>query len=153
MPGRHNSSSIEGGIFAEVPITQQQQPRAHTNYSSIQGGIFGTDDSSRPVTPRNAITKSSIEGGVFGGQPVPNENMGPQRTKAVAMKPEHVAGMPARTLDTVPNDYAAPLNSARSDPNKSSIQGGIFGSSNQGPAKFVPRSNPNASSIEGGIFG
>jgi len=153
MPGRHNSSSIEGGIFAEVTVTQQQLPRAHTNFSSIQGGIFGTDDAARPVTPRNAITKSSIEGGVFGGQPVANENAGLQRQKAAPVKHEHTAGMPARTIDTASREYAAPLNSARSDPNKSSIQGGIFGGSQATPAKSVPRSNPNASSIEGGIFG
>uniref|UniRef100_A0A7S3B354 Uncharacterized protein n=1 Tax=Haptolina ericina TaxID=156174 RepID=A0A7S3B354_9EUKA len=123
MPGRYNSSSIEGGIFAEVAVTQPPPRRAHASHSSIEGGIFGNDSSSRPVTPRNAITKSSIEGGVFAGQPIEVENMIPRAVKPTAVVKEHTAGMISRPVD----DYSEPLKSARSDPNRSSIQGGIFG--------------------------
>ena len=45
-----------------------------------------------------------------------------------------------------------PLPSARSNPNASSIEGGIFGSAPMA-SKPGARSNPNASSIPGGIFG
>ena len=54
------------------------------------------------------------------------------------------------------NDASAPLQalpSARSNPNASSIQGGIFGLE---PVKHNPalkRNDPNQSSIQGGIFG
>jgi hypothetical protein len=46
-----------------------------------------------------------------------------------------------------------PLPSARSNPNASSIDGGIFGSAPAAQGRGVSRGNPNASSIEGGIFG
>jgi len=46
-----------------------------------------------------------------------------------------------------------PLPSARSNPNASSIEGGIFGSAPVAKGAAVARSNPNASSIPGGIFG
>ena len=47
----------------------------------------------------------------------------------------------------------APLPSARSNPNASSIPGGIFGGTPLPVKPAVARGNPNASSVEGGIFG
>ena len=49
------------------------------------------------------------------------------------------------------DDYSEPLKSARSDPNRSSIQGGIFGTGDMMQSKV--RADPNRSSIQGGIFG
>ena len=46
-----------------------------------------------------------------------------------------------------------PLPSARSNPNASSISGGIFGHGPLPQKPPVARSNPNVSSIAGGIFG
>ena len=42
---------------------------------------------------------------------------------------------------------------ARNDPNKSSIEGGIFGRSGPAHAAAGSRADPNRSSIPGGIFG
>jgi len=148
---RFYSATRSTGIFAEVPITAQAAPKAHASYSSIEGGIFG-GPASRPITPRESITKSGIEGGVFGGQPVNAENELPRaRAKTPVVAKEHTAGVATRKeMGVAP---APPLNSARSDPNRSSIQGGIFGAGSMAPPSPRVRSNPNQSSIQGGIFG
>jgi len=159
MPGRHNSSSIEGGIFGENSVRATPLPKAHASYSSIEGGIFG-EPAARPITPRESITKSSIEGGVFGGQPAEAENMIPTARAKCSMdapSKEHVAGFKAKEAPY----FEERPQSARSDPNRSSVQGGIFGAQPGEPigedgrdrATSYARSDPNRSSIKGGIFG
>lgn len=153
MPGRHNSSSIEGGIFGENPVVQAPLPKAHTSYSSIEGGIFG-EPGARPITPRDSITKSSIKGGLFGSN-AEAENKAPIARDAragVKVVKEHVAGFKKEASEPFTN----PPTAARSDPNRSSVHGGIFGTTTASmAAPPVPsaRADPNRSSIQGGIFG
>ena len=212
MPGRHNSSSIEGGeqrsppnplarsrlrlrvfdfwcraragIFGEAPIVANVAPPSNPNVSSVQGGIFGAPvapapDKREAVTKssvmggifaepmqnapnmaRNVVTNSSVEGGIFGGY---NHVEAPiSHAPAVQKRPVEslgVAGAINPKSDAVSLSWSEeanvlqPLPSARSNPNASSIQGGIFGSTPVAAKPAMTRHDPNASSIQGGIFG
>ena len=95
------------------------------------------------------MTASSVDGGVFGGQ-VWKEKENARSRGAVPIAKDHVAGVPLKRDGEA---YVAPLVSARGDPNRSSIEGGIFSHGAPTPQRNVPRGNPNRSSVEGGIFG
>lgn len=176
MPGRHNSSSIEGGIFGGptagqaappprardngifgAPVQNAPDTRNAVTKSSVEGGIFSEPMAKAPDSARNGVTKSSIEGGIFGGYahaeapvnraPAPKlDNLGTAGTKSVK-------GSGIDLSWNQENAGLQPLPSARSNPNASSIDGGIFGSAPAAQGRGVSRGNPNASSIEGGIFG
>ncbi len=157
------SSSIEGGIFGEVEVKAASPKKFCINRSSIEGGIFGNEIAQKPGTAGSQRTDSSISGGIFGG--------GAYETDAAAMpKPVMakldiekmaIAGMVAGTKTPRENfspfdsqsQPLAPLPSARSNPNVSSVEGGIFGASIPTPTKALNRIDRNKSSIKGGIFG
>jgi len=196
MPGRHNASSIEGGIFNGDAL-QQAPPPPRTSApggifngpsealppppprTSQVGGIFAapaaveqpaapreptsnvfSDASAAPDTARrSAMTKSSVDGGIFGGYnhveaPVVRAPPTPRDSSAVAGAP-----MPKKEAfslfdgDAKPTEPLAPCLSARSNPNASSVAGGIFNSTPLMHKAPIERKNPNASSIPGGIFG
>jgi len=196
MPGRHNSSSIEGGIFNSEAV-QMGAPPPRTSApggifngpaealppppprTSQVGGIFApptaveqsvapraptsnvfSDAPAQPDTARrSAMTKSSIDGGIFGGYdhveaPVVRAPPTPRDSSAVAGAP-----MPKKESFSLfdagakPTEPLAPCLSARSNPNASSIAGGIFNPTPVTHKAPIERKNPNASSIPGGIFG
>jgi len=181
MPGRHNSSSVEGGIFGE-PIAQSAPParsvisapyaqvaaaptvvaapRFNNNVSSIEGGIFGSAEAVASER-REGVTKSSVEGGIFGGNN-PYANMeptaNPTKGAVAPMDYSRVAGQPIAPQENF-SLFAgapaplAPLPSARRNNNASSIDGGIFGPPTTAHKPSIPRGNPNQSSVQGGIFG
>ena len=113
-------------------------------------GIFGAP-AARPVTTRESITKSSIDGGLFGGQPAEAENQIPTaRRAAPAMAKDHVAGFKVKEA----REASVPTPGANGrDPNRSSVQGGIFGNEASLERPMSARTDPNRSSIQGGIFG
>jgi len=158
MSGKHNGSSIQGGIFGtdNAPAPPQSGVR-NRGASSIEGGIFGGPAPSAPPSTTN-MTKSSLEGGIFGGYnhaeaPVSR----PVSTPRVDVESMACAGAPiVRNEAFTFDDSSAPLQplpSARRNNNASSQPGGIFGSEPIKHQPAVKRNNPNASSIEGGIFG
>jgi len=147
--GRHNGSSIDGGIFAEAPVVASPRRARHISQSSMPGGIFGSDQPSpEPKLQRNFISKSSVEGGLFPMDcPLAHndENFRPQSARA----------NPANTVagvSTVREASSEVLRSVRPDRNASSVQGGIFGAPTSA-TKMSSRTDCNRSSIEGGIFG
>jgi hypothetical protein len=152
MPGQYNSSSIEGGIFAEVSVQAPVVPTSHASRSSIEGGIFGSAPVDRPTSARNNITKSSLDGGLFGGAGAYTEpDAAPSRSKpAKSALPDHIAGMTTARDEPAVNPLQQSL---RVNPNRSSVEGGIFGPQAPAANKAVARVNPNTSSIPGGIFG
>lgn len=136
------------------------QGRQNINVSSVEGGIFG-GGAQAPAEPRVGVTKSSIAGGIFGDQnPYAQSDPTANPTKQFAPAPideSKVAGAPlarGENFSLFKEGAAplAPLPSARSNPNASSVEGGIFGPP-QAHKPTIVRSNPNASSIQGGIFG
>jgi len=71
---------------------------------------------------------------------------------------EHVAGYKPKEAP----DFSQAPSAVRSDPNRSSIHGGIFGATGAPPVEegegrmrstSYARSDPNRSSVKGGIFG
>ena len=104
--------------------------------SSVTGGIFGAPDKAAPPTTDN-MTKSSVDGGIFGGYghvepgkrfaaPAPKVAISEDMASAgqAMPKPQNFSlfegeGQPLPAA-------LQPLPSARSNPNKSSISGGIF---------------------------
>jgi len=206
MPGRHNGSSIDGGIFGgaieqapppsrgavvsnvfgAAPEPAAPNPVLNSiNDSSVTGGIFGGPTSQAPPPPRTStvggifaapesqapasqntnMTKSSVEGGIFGGYnhveqpvvrapPTPRSSVESMGVAGAPMpKSEGFSLFDAASKPTAPAEPLAPLNSARSNPNASSVEGGIFNSAPPPTKASIERKNPNASSIPGGIFG
>lgn len=105
------------------------------------------------MTPRESITKSSIPGGLFAGQP-DVENLAPPGRRALPRRDaaqHHVAGFKPKESQGLPE----PLGSVRSDHNRSSVEGGIFGMNSvpMGARPPSARADPNRSSVQGGIFG
>lgn len=156
---RSNASSVQGGIFAEpAPAPTNAAPTRNMTKSSVEGGIFGAPQVAPPPTA-SKMTASGVEGGIFGGygHKEPSFRFAAQPAP-VPTEERPVAGAaiikgPALTFDESAPAPLQPLKSARSNPNESSIQGGIFGSAPLPHKPAVARGNPNASSIEGGIFG
>lgn len=179
--GAYNGSSIEGGIFGTTPATQAVPPQRNVdnvlagsehapattprdvrtngnNASSIDGGIFGQSTNVH-YTPRNHVTNSSIAGGIFGGASAYNvddardrSTVVPDRTSLPAAGVQIPTSAGFSLADNVSSPLQ-PLQSARANPNVSSIEGGIFGPGRPAQKPGIQRNNPNASSITGGIFG
>lgn len=161
MPGRHNSSSIEGGIFGGPISNSRPQSAAKwlepTKVS--EGGIFGA--AAEPAPPaRTAVTKSSVEGGLFAEQAV----KAPPSPRANNMTKSSVQGgifggynhvdvaINRAPVAKAPVDVAAGSISTKSDAVS------LTWSENAAPQQMQPplsaRSHKsNASSIPGGIFG
>ena len=158
-PSNPNISSVQGGIFG-APVAPAPDKREAVTKSSVQGGIFAEPVQNAPNVARTGVTNSSVEGGIFGGY---NHVEAPvSHAPAVPKRPVEslgVAGAINPKSDAVSlswSEQAAPLQplpSARSNPNASSIQGGIFGSAPLPAKANIARHDPNASSIQGGIFG
>eukprot|EP00320_Phaeocystis_rex_P020033 CAMPEP_0119077590 /NCGR_PEP_ID=MMETSP1178-20130426/95568_1 /TAXON_ID=33656 /ORGANISM="unid sp, Strain CCMP2000" /LENGTH=156 /DNA_ID=CAMNT_0007059961 /DNA_START=44 /DNA_END=514 /DNA_ORIENTATION=+ len=156
MPGRFNSSSVDGGIFAEQPV-QIPQVKINTvgqhNSSSLQGGIFA-EPAAFQATPRTSqMTTSSVQGGIFadGGASQVKDMRPKTASRHRVTDNDAVAG---KKLERDNHDSAAlqPLRSARA--NQNSVDGGIF--SGQAPTPIKQRGATcyrNASSVPGGIFG
>lgn len=145
------------GIFG-APVEQATPVRSAITGSGISGGIFAEPEIKQPNSARKNVNNSSVDGGIFGGYshveaPVVRAPKGPVAGTGAAGMAQVKGDSVEMTWDETPQAALQPLASARSNPNRSSIQGGIFGA---GPAPVkasVARSNPNASSIQGGIFG
>ena len=157
-PPRHTVG--EGPVAAPVASS-----RNHVTASGISGGIFGEATAqTAQAKPLNNMTKSSVEGGVFhtaNAYAQPDTYPEPPRS-ARGPKPEidinRVAGQGTAKSEefSLFAGSAAPLaevTSFRSNPNKPSQDGGIFGAPPPMTKPGISRSNPNASSIAGGIFG
>ena len=181
MPGRHNASSIEGGIFAEPVIKANAAMPSNPNAPSQVGGIFGAQAAPAPVqrtnvtkssvdggifgsapaqqvVPTNRVSNSSIEGGIFGGYnhveaPVSHMPVPKVPVEALGVAGSAVTRQAPVSLGWEDNAPLAPLPSARSNPNAPSQAGGIFGSGPPPQKQAIARHNPNQSSIQGGIFG
>ena len=137
--------------------------KQNINTSSLPGGIFGGSEPAQSERREN-VTKSSIEGGIFGGNnPYAYAEPTANPTKASALTsvidPNMAAGQAMPTgegFSLFAGGAAAPLApapSSRSNPNRSSVEGGIFGAPTTMHKPQIQRANPNSSSIEGGIFG
>lgn len=180
--GKNNSSSVPGGIFGEPMNNAPPPPRSarpspfeqmsaaaptapankqNINTSSLPGGIFGGAESA-PSERRENVTKSSVEGGIFGGnnpyayaEPTAN----PTKASVSSIDTNMAAGqaMPEQeNFSLFAGGAAAPLApapSSRFNPNRPSVEGGIFGAPPAMHKPQIQRANPNSSSIEGGIFG
>jgi len=145
---RMNNSSIAGGIFGEGASAAPADCKVHrTNQSSVEGGIFCADPmvrQSRPtLTPRGTVGTE-----IFGGQnagwasaDAPKPRLDPTKCEAAGAKRADESVAVERPM------------SARSDPNRSSIDGGIFGHAGSSRGQSGGRADPNRSSVPGGIFG
>ena len=156
-PSNPNMSSVQGGIFG-APVAPAPDTRSAVTKSGIAGGIFGTDAPTAPNTG-TGVTKSSVEGGIFGHHQHVEPSVSHAFVPKVPVEDLGAAGNPVAKSDSVSLTWGEsdmplqPLPSARSNPNASSIAGGIFGSAPMATKPAVARQNPNASSIQGGIFG
>lgn len=158
--GAVTKSSVEGGIFSAPAHVAPNESRGGMTRSSVQGGIFAAPEQSRPGSAvSRGMTKSSVDGGIFGGYnhveaPVSHAPRVPKLDNG-SLGAAGQAQPLSKPVNLTWSEEAAPLQplpSARSNPNASSIQGGIFGGAMANKPQSARR-NPNESSIQGGIFG
>jgi hypothetical protein len=162
LPLAHSGPrDVRAGIFGEAEPTSAPVVTSQKNSSSVSGGIFGEAEARPSTAARTDMTKSSVVGGIFSGDSVyaTEEPTSARRAPAVidASRIAGAATKPSESFSLFAGEGAAaplaPLNSARSNKNGSSIEGGIFGGPKVMTKPAIQRNNPNASSIEGGIFG
>mmetsp|Transcript_31568 Transcript_31568/g.52231 ORF Transcript_31568/g.52231 Transcript_31568/m.52231 type:complete len:139 (-) Transcript_31568:190-606(-) len=116
--------------------------------SSIEGGIFGgptavpsTRSNIQSTAPRNTVQTDLFGGHAgWGTEEVASKRLDPSAMDAAGSK-KQLGGEDARAALT-----------ERHDPNKSSINGGIFGGTANSD-QLRPKMDRNRSSIPGGIFG
>ena len=112
-----------------------------TTKSSVAGGIFGGPTAAAAPEFESQLTTSSVDGGIFGGdgslarpdvekprldpmeQPVAGNATGADTTLTFAAK-----------ASPAPQPLS-PLHSARANPNRSNVQGGVFSTANATPSK------------------
>jgi hypothetical protein len=151
-------SSIEGGIFGAGPAPAPRAQKQGITDSSLAGGLFAEPACPSVNEPRSAVTKSSVPGGIFNGsgdtaaprQHAPKAEIDQSRVAGRALPQKGEAFSLFTGEGTAP---LAPLPSARSNPNASSVEGGIFGPPTAQKPMGINRSNPNQPSQAGGIFG
>jgi len=155
VPSRAYAAEMTKSSVFDAPVQAPPPSRPTTgpHSSAGVGGIFGAAVQ-EPTARREAVTKSSVDGGIFStssayGQSAHDAPEPPRSARGP--KPQvdvnRVAGQSTKVLAEVPSGQF------RSNPNKPSIDGGIFGAPPPMSKPDIKRGNPNASSIPGGIFG
>lgn len=152
----------DSSVFAPAAVPQTNP----TSYKMTESTVFAAADEAPRGNYRTAVTKSSIEGGIFSSNSAyAQADLDSAPRSARGPKPEidanRVAGQATAAPEKFSLSYGAPLanstnqanNSFRSNPNKPSQVGGIFGAPPPPNKAAIARGNPNASSIPGGIFG
>lgn len=162
--GRVSAAHMTKSTVFDAPVQQAPLPRPTTGPRSDQvGGIFGAAIAAPPA-PRGNMTKSSIEGGIFssesaygqqGAYPEPPRSARGPKPMIDQSRSAGQASKAPKENDIFNSAPLAEVGSAtfRSNPNKPSIEGGIFGAPPAMSKPSIARGNPNASSIPGGIFG
>ena len=162
--GRASAAHMTKSTVFDAPVQQAPPPRPTTGTRSDQvGGIFGAALAAPPA-PRGNMTKSSIVGGIFSSESAYGQQGAYPEPPRSARGPKPVidqsrsAGQASKAPKENDIFNSAPLAEVgsanfRSNPNKPSIEGGIFGAPPPMSKPSISRGNPNASSIEGGIFG
>ena len=140
------ASSIQGGIFGAAPAPVAGTYQSATVKSSVAGGIFGGPTAAAAPEFESQLTTSSVDGGIFGGDgslsrpDVEKPRLDPmeQPVAGNATGAGDAFAANVNVVSAAAPQPLSPLHSARANPNRSNVQGGVFSTANATPSKEPP---------------
>ena len=136
-------SSVEGGIFGANTAVAPEGVASATTKSSVAGGIFGGPTAAAAPEFESQLTTSSVDGGIFGGDgslarpDVEKPRLDPmeQPVAGNATGAGDAFAANVNVVSAAAPQPLSPLHSARANPNRSNVQGGVFSTANATPSK------------------